>query len=314
MNTIAPYLDPFYLKEGRSYRGITIFPICRSAIGPESGLLPLAEAIRDGLADALETGRMDTILIQNHGERSLLAIDGETLLGGAQNRVLAGGTLVSARNEFEIPSACVEVKRWEVAKKGNDHAENVQKFSSCGFAYTELRRMNLSESLHSASVDMRITLNQKKIWENIVHNIVECEAETRTIDMHDLFTHWERQIALFKINFPTVPSQCGTMVFSGPAEWFVDIFADRDLLLGYHSRILAGHALDALMRESSGVRPVSRQPSLKTARERFRGLRVTRTLPQLTNHPGLMLFGNARCNGIALLSAGALIHLAACSV
>jgi len=53
-----------------------------------------------------------TLEVSNAGDRPLLLLDGEELIGAKQNRVLNTTVLVDAHSTVTIPVSCVEAGRW----------------------------------------------------------------------------------------------------------------------------------------------------------------------------------------------------------
>ena len=84
---------------------------CRS--GPAVDLLE--DGLRNGrttITEVSEQGRVDRIRVRHEGDRPLLLLDGEEILGAKQNRLVNATFLVPAGAEVDLPVSCVERGRW----------------------------------------------------------------------------------------------------------------------------------------------------------------------------------------------------------
>jgi hypothetical protein len=78
-------------------------------------------ALDDGTAratDVSDSGAVPEPRFENTGERPVLILDGEKLVGAKQNRVLNLTILAPAKEVIIIPISCVEAGRWaEISKE-----------------------------------------------------------------------------------------------------------------------------------------------------------------------------------------------------
>ena len=64
-----------------------------------------------------------SLRIENHGPVPVLLVEGETVIGGNQNRVINVSVLVPARSGVDIPVSCVEQGRWGGGARGRRETE-----------------------------------------------------------------------------------------------------------------------------------------------------------------------------------------------
>src|SRR5262249_51272202 len=89
-----------------------------SAAGPVP--LTLDEALTKGKVQAIETGQVNELKIENTGEEEVFIQAGEIGKGGGQDRVLTVSLLLPARSgAVSIASFCVEAGRW-TGRAGED--------------------------------------------------------------------------------------------------------------------------------------------------------------------------------------------------
>ena len=74
-----------------------------------------AEAFADGTLQVGEVshgGSVPNLLVVNGGDKPVLIVDGEELVGAKQNRILNTTVLVREKSELVVPVSCVEAGRW----------------------------------------------------------------------------------------------------------------------------------------------------------------------------------------------------------
>ena len=114
MSIIAATLEALELGEPTVHRNLAVFPL----LGGRGGRPPydtLKEALDAGtvtVAEVSEGGSVPRLALENRGERPVLVIDGEELVGAKQNRVLNLTILAPAGKSIVIPVSCVEQGRW----------------------------------------------------------------------------------------------------------------------------------------------------------------------------------------------------------
>ncbi|MFA6448427.1 MAG: DUF6569 family protein [bacterium] len=322
MPTLAHFLDGVIVKDGSAYQGLWIFPVC--LILPEADTaadepLTLEEGLKTGGIAVYETGAMDRARIVNQTAQRAVVLDGETLLGGAQNRIVNAGSIIPAGREVELPSSCVEVHRWDcVRDKKNPIPEDKKNFIRCDFGFGSLRRLKMAEAVHSLRSDREVRVDQKKVWEHIVRQFGFSGASTKTLDLHDLYEFWDSAMQLFPPRFPVKRQQVGLIAFQDRDNWFLDLFADRGILYKYVRKIVRGHAFDTLIRiERELIVPASKKPTLDDARSALKSIKLAPAHKFRVGGASAgenMFFATGRLQGAAVLSDDALIHLAACSM
>ncbi|HOC94081.1 MAG TPA: hypothetical protein PKH33_17160 [bacterium] len=318
MISAAAFLDGLTVKNGSSWQGLWIFPVC--LISPEfekngTEFSPLSEGIARGTARALETGSMERMLIVNNGPRPLAALEGETLEGGAQSRLISAGAAVAPGAEAELPSCCVEVRRWDCRPGAADPIPDDKKtFRRADFSMGSLRRARMASAAKSAGSGGLFAPNQKDVWEHIVRLFGESGAASRALDLHDLYEHWDSPIRSFCARFSAFHNQTGLIAFLDKDIWFADIFANRDMFLKYFRGVVRGHCFDALLRLERGHNvPPSKSPGPDSARDALKRIKLARSTSfEIASASGIFL-SSPRILGCALTNSTSILHLSACS-
>src|ERR1700683_5162200 len=116
MKSVAMELQSITVGDPTHFVGLTIFPLFRNGTAPaKPEYTLLEEAIGRGTARVTELGAggsVPELRFENLGEKPVLLLDGEQLVGGKQNRALNLTILAPARQVIVIPVSCVEAGRW----------------------------------------------------------------------------------------------------------------------------------------------------------------------------------------------------------
>jgi hypothetical protein len=117
---------------------LSVFPLkLRSAGGAAAEPATLDEAVaRKQLAiQESGTGDVNALEVENRGDRAVLLLAGELVLGGKQDRIIGRSMVLAPRSRTRVPVFCVEHGRWNGGKA----------FESGGaMGHAELRKVALS--------------------------------------------------------------------------------------------------------------------------------------------------------------------------
>ncbi|URR36235.1 hypothetical protein NBE99_03635 [Thermosynechococcus sp. HN-54] len=114
MHLLQELLQNLELGTPQTFGAMTLFPLLHS-IATEPDYWTLTEAMSQNLLKITEVsagGHVPELLCRNLGDRSVLLVDGEELIGAKQNRILNLTVLVPAHTDPKIPVSCVERGRW----------------------------------------------------------------------------------------------------------------------------------------------------------------------------------------------------------
>ncbi len=114
MSVVAESLSHIRLDEPQAHQNLFLFPLLGEAANAPEYLL-LEEALARGLVrvtEVSEGGSVPELSLVNEGERPVLLLDGEELVGAKQNRILNLSVLVGPHSRTVIPVSCVEAGRW----------------------------------------------------------------------------------------------------------------------------------------------------------------------------------------------------------
>jgi hypothetical protein len=277
-------LFPLYTHGGR---GLDYVP---GPVATAAGLITIDE--QPGAA-------VPTLAAHVSGSAPVLLIEGETFVGGLQNRVLNVSVLL-APGDQELPVACVEARRWG---------------SRAHMTRSELRAPRRIRTVKNASVarELRETgakrADQRAVWAQVDETLATSHADAPTLSLHAAFAaasiHDRSIMAVVDelVALGPLPEQCGVVVGAGGRCLTAELFDRPDTLTAYWPTIVRANVLDIPTRAAE-------RPSLGDA------LRFVRGVANLdaTSSPGVSLgterhFTDSNVVAQALEHDDSLVHL-----
>lgn len=303
----------FTLGTPVQYENLTMHPLLAED-GGAPDYLTLDEALDSGTAhvtEVSEAGSVPELRFDNRGERRVLLLDGEELVGEKQNRVLNLSIMAPARRAIHIPVSCVEAGRWHRKSHGFSSSGRVQ------YARGRARKVEqVSCALRSTGAR---TSNQGAVWTDIDEKMERMGVGSRTRAMSDVYETHSRSVEDFVRAFSPRPDQAGALFAIGGRAVGLDLFDYAATLRRTLPKLVRAYALDALDELISNV---GRERSSTAEREPaadgdgvarllhdLRRARVSR-FPAVGEGHDLRL-ASRRLHGAALEVDGRILHLAA---
>ena len=205
----ASWLKSLNLGEPQQLDAYTIYPLCVAEAGPDPNLLLTHQAIGAQVLEILEKGEGEVQELEavNKGDKPVVILEGDTLVGCKQNRVVARSVILGHGGKVAIPVGCMEQGRWDRA--------------SGAFGSGKTR---MSPSVRSASIrevreakkagQAKTSVDQSRLWEDVQHCIEYCGAEAPTSDYHAVIDE-ESVEAIERLRaLETQPGQVGVLVMA----------------------------------------------------------------------------------------------------
>lgn len=263
---------------------------------PESGSVD-AELLDEGLAarhtllrELGEQGDVNKILVSHYGERLLLLVDGEQIVGAKQNRVFNASFLIApGTHEIEVPVSCVERGRW---------AYDSRHFESSDTTLTSMARSRkLSRVTQSVITGGGYDAQQRAVWDDVDDYLDRSRVVSRTSAFEDAVrSRHETTAHGLKVLAP-IADQVGVALVRGGKLVLMDIFGSARLYARCHRKIAAGLLSDP----SEGMASAEGAPEAvaHAVRSLARATPVRRTAPSV---------GDTLHGEIDGLSVGAIVH------
>ncbi|MEO5986925.1 MAG: DUF6569 family protein [Candidatus Limnocylindria bacterium] len=171
----------------------------------------------------------------------VLILDGDTIIGGAQNRIINISILLKAASTTSIPVSCLEMGRWNSGRR----------FDASRPVDHSMRRMvaqQVTRSVHEdrTSGEVRYAADQGAIWHEIGERQARSSTHSSTQALHDVYRSEERTLGEMLRAFPMPPGARGIAVGLHNELVGLDLFDSAETMERQWSR-LVGSAASALL-------------------------------------------------------------------
>jgi hypothetical protein len=174
--------------------------------------------------------------VANPTAQAVLLIDGETLLGGLQNRIVTTSVFVAAGERTTVSVTCVEAGRWS-DERPVGHSDR--------HAPSAVRARNRRSVTQSAFDGTELVADQAGVWEEVDRYAAAVGADSATQAMEDVHAHAADRVAALVGGTKPLAGQCGVAATIGRRVVAIDLFDDPATLADYWDALVAGYALDA---------------------------------------------------------------------
>lgn len=223
-----------------TFESLTIVPLLGTST-PEPDYDTLDAALARGtlqITEVTEAGHVPEIKVLNKGQRPVLIIDGEELVGAKQNRTVNLSLLIPAATDVTVPVTCVEAGRWS---RSSGH------FSSSS-------RTHYSSGRSAKSVQVSASLmrggparaDQGQVWQDIAAKSERLKALSKTSAMAQMYEVRGSSIESFVRGLPVADHQVGAVFILNGEPRGVDLFDCPQTFGLLFPKILRGYALDAI--------------------------------------------------------------------
>ena len=181
---------------------------------------------------------MPELRFENTGERPVLLLDGEQLVGAKQNRALNLTILAPAKQVIVIPVSCVEAGRWYAESDAFQPAEQVM--------YSRARAAKGAQvSLSMATSDSRRS-DQSAIWDEIAAKSERLAAASPTQAMDAMYDSKAVSLDAYLGAFAWAEHQAGVVFAVGSETIGLDLMDHPCTMRTMLPKLLRSYALDAV--------------------------------------------------------------------
>ena len=240
--TLAETVATLEVAEVIGHRNLTLAPL-RGEGRRRLDYILAAEAISDGtltVTEVNESGSVPELLAVNSGEKMILLLDGEELIGAKQNRILNTTVLLKPNSRTKIPVSCVEHGRWQ-------HTSH--EFASGNYSPSSLRARKSRGVTANLRERGRAESNQGEVWDDVQCCISASGASAPTMAMRDVVEHRRDVLDTYVEALPYPDGACGVVVAINGVFVAADIFDRPDTLGRIWPRLVTGYAMDAIGRD-----------------------------------------------------------------
>jgi hypothetical protein len=235
----SDWLDALYAGQPRTFGPLSMVPLHAPAAALRDYLL-LGEALAQQtlrITEVSQSGTVPELLVVNQGDRPVLLIDGEELVGAKQNRVLNLTVLIAAHRELKIPVSCVEQGRWHYASAG---------FTDSGRALFARARAHKSRDVSRSMVQGARTADQGVVWRAVAEKLDELQAAAPTRAMSAAYEQRAHSLGEYVDALARADGECGAIFSIGDVPVAVEAFDCADAFRSALPKLIRSYALDAL--------------------------------------------------------------------
>ena len=230
-----------------TFRNLGLLALSTS-VERESDYLTLDEALARHSAHIVELsegGRVPELKIVNEGERSVLLLDGEELLGAKQNRVLNLTILAPAHRTCVVPVSCVESGRWRHVSRDFVASPRAH--------FAEGRAEKMRHVTSSLRASGSRASDQQEVWSRIAEKSARLGAVSDTSAMSAMFDAYHASLEEFVAAFTPVERQVGAVFFVNGRVAGLELFDAPHTWRTLAPKLIRSYALDALDQEDESV-------------------------------------------------------------
>jgi hypothetical protein len=302
LNIIQDTIQAAQVGEEIVFKNLTMFPLFVSET-VEQEYQTLDEALAAGtgkVTEVSDSGSVPELQFLNEGNRPVLLLDGEELVGAKQNRVLNLSILAPAQKEITIPVSCVEQGRWAQSSTEFRSEDRVHYSRGRSAKAASVSRSMVSEGSRRS--------DQSEVWQNISGKSARMGVSSPTDSMSDVYEDRKRSVEEFVGAFSNTENQIGAIFGIDGAVSGIDLFDAPDTFSKLMPKLVRSHALDAL------EIPVDRKTAMsETEIRRFIDILSAVETQQF---PAVGLGDDVRLtsqmiSGGALVNDGRIVHLGA---
>jgi hypothetical protein len=170
------------LRAGESWRDgrLEVVPLLLERDGDPPGVLLTREAVERGVLEIVERGSgvVQELLAWNKGDSPVAILEGDTLVGCKQNRVVAHSVIVAPGTSVVVPVGCMEQGRW--------HHEG-PRFSVGDLKMApHVRRRTVADVKQATVSGHAPTLDQGRLWQDVAQELAACGARSATSNYYDV--------------------------------------------------------------------------------------------------------------------------------
>jgi hypothetical protein len=235
----AAWLGRLRLDPPQVVGGCQIHPICLEPAGPAPHLLLTHQAIATRALEVLEQGEgvVQELLAWNRGVDPVVILEGDTLVGCKQNRVVARSTILGGGVKTPIPVGCMERGRWH---------RRSSEFSTGDLRVPPTLRRQTSAEIRTAKKTgaRRVALDQSRLWDTVELSLCGAGVSSPSSDYHTLIQEKGREARERLRSLEARPGQVGVLVMANGAFLGLEIAGHPSLWAELAERTLPSYLID----------------------------------------------------------------------
>jgi hypothetical protein len=268
---IDSYLSDMEIGQPQLAGEVAVFPL-KSKKNPGPEYLTLAEALESGQLTITEvslSGSVPELKAVNRGEKAVLMLDGEELVGAKQNRVLNTTIWVAPGDSLVIPVSCVERNRWSGLHHPMEKSDNLMAHS--------MRLKKVQSVNRNLEKRTGFRSDQHEVWQEVDRACYLLKVDSPTAALKDIYEGQKTELENYLKAFHPIPGQQGLLVFWAGKPLGCDFISREKALTSLFQKLLKSYLLEVIM--------ASQDKAARSQEEN--GHKVTRQAKHTTTVPGM---------------------------
>lgn len=130
-------MNKLHVGAGERRGALTVFPVWQQRLVGKAVALSTPGTV---MVEELASPDVPHLMVTGIGQHPVLVLDGDLMVGGQQNRVAMGSTLIMGGQTLEIDVRCVEQERWHGQRRHETGRERASAFVRGGIEQDEVWR------------------------------------------------------------------------------------------------------------------------------------------------------------------------------
>ena len=280
-------LENIELSEPVFLRNLRVYPIQGSA-STSIEISAISEILQQqsGEFRELDPPDINRIAFDNKGNKPVLMLDGEEIVGAMQNRIIADSILVTARSTIDIPVICAEEGRWNA----------IGEFRTGYCSYPSIRAILSRRGKKENGL-------QKRVWKEIERKLTATKTLSTTSSMHDIYNNLEDEVTRYVEGFESLNHDTiGFVGVAGNRILGCDLFLNPATYHKFEQQLIRSYALDAIEQRKSSATQVDTAVFLESIKNSLEKKKTS----DKHHHFSLK---EERYSGQGLIHDGRMIHL-----
>lgn len=222
-------------------KGLGIIPIRTEEVIEIPALETLETALEKGFARITETGpggEVPFLKLENTGDRPIIILDGEEVVGGKQNRIVNTTLVIPASTKMKIPVSCIESGRWR-----HQRAD----FQSAGSVF---RARSRAVQKATVTYDVResgsFRSDQHAVWDEVSETLGELGVHSSTSDFGEGRERVANRLEEFVEAIRPAENQIGAIFLNAQGILGLEILGTPPLFSQVCAKVIKSFAFEVL--------------------------------------------------------------------
>lgn len=249
------------LSQPATHENLTVFLVRGERSASKSAPLTLQQAMDMNIVRVRETGTVNSLQIENLGDRDVFIQAGDIVKGGKQDRVLSVSMILGPKSgPLPIESFCVEQGRWQ--KRGNERADtfasSTTSLPSREMKLAAAKPMRAEPGRNAAPPQQEVWAGVRKTQDKLAQNIGAPAAAAASPSSLQLTMEGEKlksAVAAYektlRERLDATPDAVGLIVAINGKFSSADLYSSPELFRAMSAKLLHAAAIEAVAEKNA---------------------------------------------------------------